>query len=207
MTEKDNYNLIHMVQGEMDIKDSGIECIKGEEKLEELNKKLKKIKKDKKKTKTSKNNKSLKSIFSPNNNTEIPKEEKVNTELCSAGTIMSHGSVKSTDSVSSYLTKYYDDGYMVNNQCLNFFESDELIRDTIKWSFEYKVETVSKHEGESWQKLQPSKLRLPLNIFFQNKPNIPLSNKKRSYLKYKSIVKKNMLSLLERFSNSFVGAI
>jgi len=209
MTEKDNFNLVHMVQGEMDIKDSGIECIKGEEKMVEINKRLKKIKKDKKNIKSThiqnKNHKGFKNIFSSNKYQNIPKEEKVNTELCS--TIMSHGSVKSTDSISSYLTKHYDDGYMINNQCLNFFESDELIRDTIKWSFEYKVETVSKGEGESWQKLQPAKLRLPMNLFFQNKPNIPLNNKKHNYSKFKTIVKKNLLNLLERFSNSFVGAI
>jgi hypothetical protein len=212
MSENDNYNLVHMVQGEMDIKDSGIECIKGEEKLIELNKKLKKDKKNKKNLKTSKTqnkkiHKNIKNVFSSNHNSELPKEEKVNTELCSAGTIMSHGSVKSTDSVSSYLTKYCDDGYMLNNQCLNFFESDEFIRDTIKWSFEYKVETVSKGQGESWQKLQPAKLRLPITIFFQNKPNIPQNTKKSNYSKYKSIVKKNMLSFLEKFSNTFIGAI
>ncbi|ORX46863.1 hypothetical protein BCR36DRAFT_356256 [Piromyces finnis] len=209
MTEKDNYNLIHLVKGGMDIKDSGIECIKGEEKLVELHKKLKKNLKNKRKLNLFKiKNKSYKS--EKNNflsKKSFNKEEKINTEFYSDVPIIPNGSVKSVDSISSYLTKHCDDGYMINNQCLYFFDCDELIRDTIKWSFEYKVESVSKGEGETLQKLQPSKLRLPINIFFQNKQDIVSNSKNHNYSKYKAIVKKNMLSILVRFSASAINPI
>jgi len=105
MTENDNYNLVHTVQGEMDIKDSGIECIKGEENLEELNNLLKKNRKNRKKSSMSKSDKGFKNIFSSKKTYNIPKEENVKAELCSAAPIMSHGSLRSTDSVSSYLSK------------------------------------------------------------------------------------------------------
>jgi len=213
MTDNDNFNLIHMVKGEMDIKDSGIECIKGEESLIELKKNLKKNKKYKKIPKNKSNyNKNKKhkifqkkslNIFSSKDNFKLPQEEMIKTEL-SPG-LTSRNSICSTR--SSPCIGNCTEGYMVNNHCLLFYANDMLIKDTIRWSFEYKVESVKRKDGDSWQKLQPSKLKLPFDIFFQNKQECLLANKKSSVSKFKSIVKKNMINVLEKFSNSFVGVI
>jgi len=197
------YNLVHEVKGEMDIKDSGIECIKGEENLIELSKKNKKYKKDKKYS--NKKNKNSKKLLT-NDSFEIQKKEMVNTELSQSNSITSRSSICSENSISSSVTENKE-GLILNDDCLFFYGNNVLIKDTIKWSFEYKVESILKPSGDSWQKLQPSKLKLPVILFFQNKPEEIPSNKKRNYIKYKSIVKKNLLNILERFSNSFVGVI
>ncbi|ORX83808.1 hypothetical protein BCR32DRAFT_266762 [Anaeromyces robustus] len=209
------FNLIHLIKGEMDIKDSGVECIKGEENLLELKKKTKKSRKNKSSInkfslKNKKNNKEIQNniIVNSSNNNNNFKESKanniINTELSSRGSVKSYNSVNST---SSSITEDDNNDYMINNQCLFFYDDNTLIKNIIKWSFEYKVESVSKEAGESWQKLQPSKLRLPIDLFFQNKKEEIPSTKKINYIKYKSIVKKNLLNVLERFSNSFVGVI
>lgn len=187
----------------MDIKDSGIECIKGEENLIELSKKNKKYKKDKKYS--NKKNKNSKKLLT-NDSFEIQKKEMVNTELSQSNSITSRSSICSENSISSSVTENKE-GLILNDDCLFFYGNNVLIKDTIKWSFEYKVESILKPSGDSWQKLQPSKLKLPVILFFQNKPEEIPSNKKRNYIKYKSIVKKNLLNILERFSNSFVGVI
>jgi len=201
--ESEYYNLVHEIRGEMDIKDAGIECIKGEESLIELSKKYRKNKKDKKLTSKKHkngNNKSNKSIL--NDTFEDQKNEMINTELSSDNSIKSRNSICSENSIVTEK----DEDLMVNNDCLFFFENDALIKNTIKWSFEYKVESIIKPSGDSWQKLQPSRLKLPVILFFQNKTEEPII-KKRNYTKYKSLVKKNLLNFLERFSNSFVGVV
>jgi len=208
--------LVHEVKGEMDIKDSGIECVKGEESLHELYKKNKKLRKDKKRLNSSMNkhkkqkivnnvnSKSTKSTS--NDNFSNQKNEIIKTELYSSNSIKSRNSICSDNSIASS-DKENKNGLMLNNQCLFFLDDDALVKETIKWSFEYKVESITKPTGDSWQKLQPSKLRLPLDLFFQNKPEEIPSSKKHYYSKYKSIVKKNLLNILERFSNSFVGVV
>jgi len=207
------YNLVHEVKGEMDIKDSGIECIKGEESLHELYKKNKKLRKDKKRLNNSMNKQKKQKIVNnvnsqstPNDNFSNQKNDMIQTELSSNNSIKSRNSICSDNSIISS-NKENKNGLMLNNQCLFFLDDDVLVKDTIKWSFEYKVESITKPTGDSWQKLQPSKLRLPLDLFLQNKPEEIPSSKKHNYSKYKSIVKKNLLSILERFSNSFVGVV
>jgi len=211
MSENDNFNLIHKVKGEMFIKDSGIECIKGEESLIELEKAIKKRNKrrnGKKLTfKIKKFKKDTKMVT--NSNFDLPKEEIVHTELSPRGSITScsSSSIYSNNCPSKLsLIKDGNEGLMLNNQCLFFYENNDLIRDTLRWSFEYKVETIKKSEDESWQKLKPSKLKLPIDIFFQNKLE-ESTNKKLKKHNYRIIVKKNLISILEKFSNSFVGVV
>jgi len=200
------FNLVHLIKGEMDIKDSGVECIKGEEHLHELIKKIKKNKKNKNYINkfSLKNKKSNKEKQNNNNNYEESKDKIINTELSARGSIKSYHSLSST---SSSIVEDDNNEYIPNNQCLFFYDDNTLIKNKIKWSFEYKVESVSKNPGESWQKLQPSKLKLPIDLFFQNKKEEIPSTKKINYSKYKTIVKKNLLNVLERFSNSFVNVI
>jgi len=214
MSENDNFNLIHKVKGEMFIKDSGIECIKGEESLIELEKAIKKSIKNKKRNskklafKRKKLKKDTKIVT--NGNFDLPKEEMVHTELSPRGSITSCSSSSSiySNGCSSKLSLIKDrnEGLMLNNQCLFFYENNDLIRDTVRWSFEYKVETIKKSEDESWQKLKPSKLKLPIDIFFQNKLEESSNNKLKKH-NYRFIVKKNLISILEKFSNSFVGVV
>jgi len=198
----------------MFIKDSGIECIKGEESLIELEKAIKKSIKNKKRNskkltfKRKKLKKDTKIVT--NGNFDLPKEEMVHTELSPRGSITSCSSSSSiySNGCSSKLSLIKDrnEGLMLNNQCLFFYENNDLIRDTVRWSFEYKVETIKKSEDESWQKLKPSKLKLPIDIFFQNKLEESSNNKLKKH-NYRFIVKKNLISILEKFSNSFVGVV
>jgi len=206
----ENYNLVHEVKGEMDIKDSGIECIKGEEDLVELgkiNKKLRKKSSNKSMTKSKKQKRDSK-IHSPtsNNKSNGQKNEMINAELTSNGSITSRNSICSNNSIPPSIPKN-SEGLIPNDNILFFYEKDTLICKTIKWSFEYKVESITKESGESWQKLQPSKLRLPMDLFLQNKPEGSMTIKKNNLSKYKSIVKKNIINILEKFSSSFVAAV
>jgi len=213
MSENDNFNLVHEVKGEMFIKDSGIECITGKENLIELEKAIKKNIKSKKRNskklslKIKKFKKDINEIS--NDNFSLPKEEVINAELSPGSSIKSrNSSIYSNDYPSkSSLLQDNDEGYMLNNQCLLFHDNNAFVRDTINWSFEYKVETVKKNENESWQKLKPSKLKLPIDIFFQNKLEVAISNNKPEKRNFKLIIEKKIINILEKFSNSFVGGI
>jgi len=213
MSENDNFNLVHEVKGEMFIKDSGIECIKGEENLIELEKAIQENEKNKKRKskKLSLKIKKLKKDTNKvsNDNFNLPKEEIINAELSPRGSIKSrNSSIYSNDcSSKSSLLQNDDEGYMLNNQCLLFHDNNAFVRDTLNWSFEYKVETVKRNEYESWQKLKPSKLKLPIDIFFQNKFEVTVPIKKFKKRNIKSVIKNNIINILEKFSNSFVGGI
>jgi hypothetical protein len=201
----ENCNLIHEVSGEMLIEDSGIECIKGEESLIKLNIRNKNIimnnQRSKNLNKKHKKQKKENSINQNQCNNSIQKDEMIQTELSS---VISRNSICSESTLSSSDLEI-NDGFMLNDNCLFFYENHAIIKDTIKWSFEYEVNTITNPSGDSYQKLKPLKLRLPINLFLQNKLEEVSITKKHNYSKYKSILKKNWLNFLEKISNSLVG--
>jgi len=201
----ENCNLIHEVNGEMLIKDSGIECIKGEESLIKLYMRNKNImmnnQRSKNLIKKHKKQKKENIINKNHDNNSLQKDEMIKTEL---STVISRNSICSECTITSSDLEI-NDGYMLNDNCLFFYENQALIKDTIKWSFEYEVNTITNPSGDSYQKLKPSKLRLPIDLFFQNKLEEVSITKKHNYSKYKSVLKKNWLIFLEKISNSLTG--